>query len=165
MRKQIFNFALLLSIVTGFTSCGSGALKYNDGIVKIMNTFQPPVKAFFEKVGAVQDGDYSTLSTEAKKMETMCNDKLKDLNAIAEFKGGEKLKTAVKDEIEFVRKAVQYIQKMGDKSLTEEARSAMGMEFAQHAQTGTLLDKVLEDAQTAFAKEHGFKIDPNKVVE
>ncbi len=165
MRKQIFNFVLLLGIVTGLTSCGGGALKYNDSIVKIMNTFQPPVKAFFEKVGAVQNGDYSALSAEAKKMETMCNDKLKDLNAIAEFKGGEKLKTAVQDEIEFVRKAVQYIQKMGDKSLSEDDRSSAGDAFVQHAQTGALLDKVLEETQTAFAKEHGFKIDPNKVVE
>jgi hypothetical protein len=147
------------------TGCGSGALKYNDSIVKIMNTFQPPVKTFFEKVGAVQDGDYSTLNAEAKKIETMCNGKLTDLSAIAEFKGGEKLRGAVKDEIEFVRKAVQFIQKMGDKSLSEDERTTAQNQFVAHAQTGALLDKVLEDTQKDFAKEHGFKIDPNKVVE
>lgn len=164
MRKQFFAFVLLLAFVA-LTSCGGGALKYNDSIVKIMNTFQPPVKLFFEKVGAVQDGNYSSLSAEAQKMETMCNDKLKDLNAIAEFKGGEKLKAAVKDEIEFVRKAVQYIQKMGDKNLSEEERTTAQNSFVTHAQTGAALDRVLEETQTAFAKDNGFKIDPNKVVQ
>lgn len=165
MRKQIFNFVLLLCVVTGLSSCGSGALKYNDSIVKVMNSFQPTALAFFEKIGTVKDGDFSVLVDEAKKMKALCESKLKDLSAIEEFKGGEKLKGAVKGEIEYVNKYADYVQKLGNKDMSETDRTTLEKAFYDFSQSGASLDKELEDAQAAFAKEHNFRIDPNKVVQ
>jgi hypothetical protein len=162
MKKQLFHFALFLAIVTGLVSCGAAAAKYNDSIIQIINTFQPTTEAFFQKVGAVSDGDFSGLQGDAKKIEGMCESKLKELSAVAEFKGGEKLRSAVKDEIEFVQQCAKHMLKMGDKSATEEARNAAIDDYNKHVQTGVLLDKVMLDAQADFAKANGFRIDPTK---
>jgi hypothetical protein len=167
MKKTLFAFALLFTIAQSCESSGQkNALDFNNKIANITLANQDKWKELGQEINiAQQSHDYTKLSGMTTDLISFLDQKIAEVDAMKIPESTEDLKNATLDFLKFDRsiaeeKAKPYT-KMNEQTTPEEFKNVTQALFAQANLEEPYHTKMIE-AQRAFAKKNGFRIEETK---
>jgi flagellar motor component MotA len=158
--------ALSLVVVAGCGS-GSGAIAYNDKIIKLQNNV---VKEMIALSQTFTKKDHAEMMGKLKELQDEIDDSIEGLTAMDGYEGDTSLRDAVKELMEFYKDitANEYKEMIDIIGRTSPPITQTDISKLQQMQQDitareNLLDAKLGRIQTEFATKHGIQIKANEL--
>ncbi len=156
--KRLKQIGLLISLACVFASCHNKAVDYNNSLVKIQQGVLPQVQEFAKKCSTVDSSNIHNILPEATKMVQLLDQKIAEVNILSIVDGGQNLKNAIIDQLEFERNLCYKLGRLGDPSVTPEEKASIEQEFVNNTPDADKITRRVDEAQKDFAEKNHFPL-------
>lgn len=147
-------------LVCFFSSCQNKAVKFNNELINIQQNVLKEVQGFGQKMQGINADSlpFSNLKSEAEKVSLFINNQTKVVKNLSAPDGGDSLKAAIINQLEFEHDIVEKIGKLAGSTLTENEKSKIENEFLTSGEKAAELEANIKSAQEAFSREQKFRL-------
>ena len=157
--KRFIRYSLILGLSFLFASCNNKAVNYNNALVKIQQAVLPQVQEFAKKWSANVDSfNLHNLLTEAGTVVHLLDQKMAEVNTLPVVEGGQDLKNAIIDQLQFERNLCYKLGRLGDPSVTPEEKASIELEFSKNEPDADRITRRVNETQKDFSEKNHFTL-------
>ena len=157
--KSFTKLAILIWVVFFFSSCHNKAVDYNNALVNIQQQVLPKVREFAKKWSSnVDSSNLHYILPEATGIVKILNQKISEVKSLPIVPGGENLRDAIVEQLEFQKNLCLKLGSLGDSAVTLEEKASIEEGFDKTPAEVDRITRRVNETQKEFAEKNHFTL-------